>query len=111
MKNTKKEHNSNNIISWIYTFGFLALVIATIFDDKPTIQTNAVILLMVVLILVVWLNVIQRELYNIKNSLDDLYNIKQINDLRSTVNKRHLEKLLNDMQITWRKNTNEESKH
>ena len=108
---TKKKSNSSNIMSWIYTLGFLALVIATIFDDKPTIQTIAVILLMVVLILVVWLNVIQRELYNIKNSLDDLYNIKQINDLRSTVNKRHLEKLLNDMQITWRKNTNEESKH
>ena len=65
------------------------------FDDKPTIQTTAEILLMVVLILVVWLNVIQKELYNIKNSLDDLYDLKQINDLRSTVNKRHLEKLLN----------------
>ena len=97
---TKKKSNSSNIMSWIYTLGFLALVIAIVFDDKPTIQTIAVILLMVVLILVVWLNAIQKELYNIKNSLDDLYDIKQINDLRSTVNKRHLEKLLNDMQIT-----------
>ena len=108
---TKKKSNSSNIMSWIYTLGLLALVIAIIFDDKPTIQTIVVILLMVVLILVVWLNAIQKELYNIKNSLDDLYDLKQINDLRSTVNKRHLEKLLNDMQITWRKNTNEESKH
>ena len=100
MKDTKKKHNSNNIMSWIYTLGFLALVIAIIFDDKPTIQTIAVILLMVVLILIVWLNAIQKELYNIKNSLDDLYDIKQINDLRSTVNKRHLEKLLNDIEKT-----------
>ena len=96
----KKKSNSINIMSWIYTLGFLALVIAIIFDDKPTIQTTAEILLMVVLILVVWLNVIQKELYNIKNSLDDLYDLKQINGLRSTVNKRHLEKLLNDIEKT-----------
>ena len=97
---TKKKSNSNNIISWIYTFGFLAFAIAIMFDNKPIIQTTAEILLMVVLILVVWLNVIQKELYNIKNSLDDLYDLKQINGLRSTVNKRHLEKLLNDIEKT-----------
>ena len=113
---TKKKSNSSNIISWIYTLGFLALVIAIIFDDKPAIQTIAAILLMVILILLVWLNAIQKELYNIKNSLDDLYDIKQINGLRSTVNKRHLEKLLNDIEKTINKTyiggkINEESKH
>ena len=114
--NTKKKHNSNNIISWIYTFGFLVFAIIIMFDDKPTIQTTAEILLMVVLILVVWLNVIQKELYNIKNSLDDLYDIKQINDLRSTLNKRHLEKLLIDIEKTINdtyigEKINEESKY
>ena len=114
--NTKKKHNSNNTISWIYTFGFLAFAIAIMFDDKSTIQTTAEILLMVVLILVVWLNAIQKELYNIKNSLDDLYDLKQTNDLRSIVNKRHLEKLLNDIEKTINDTyiggkINEESKH
>ena len=54
--------------------------------------------------LIMWLDSIQQELYDINNSLydikdslDDLYDIKQINDLRLTVNKRHIEKLLNDI--------------
>ena len=32
MKDTKKKHNSNNIISWIATFILLASAIATIFN-------------------------------------------------------------------------------
>ena len=126
MKDTKKKHNSNNIVSWISIFILLASAIATIFNyidlKAPTIQVTAVfiaeIIIIVVFMLIIWLDAIQRELYDINNSLydikesfDDLYDLKQINDLRSTVNKRHLEKLLNDMQITWRKNTNEESKY
>ena len=103
--NTKKKHNSNNIISWIATFIFLASAIATIFNyidlKNPTIQVTAVfiagMLIVVVFMLIMWLDSIQQELYDIKESLDDIYDIKQINDLRSTVNKRHIEKLLNDI--------------
>ena len=105
MKDTKKEHNSNNIVSWIYTFILLALTIATIFNyidlKNPTIQETAIfiakILITVGFMLIMLLDAIQQELYDIKNSLDDLYDIKQINDLRLTVNKRHIEKLLNDI--------------
>ena len=101
MKDTKKKHNSNNIVSWIYIFILLALTIATIFNyidlKNPTIQGTAVfiakILITVVFMLIMLLDAIQQELYD----------LKQISDLRSTVNKRHLEKLLNDMEI-WRKN-------
>ena len=104
--NTKKKHNSNNTISWIATFIFLASAIATIFNyidlkNPTTIQVTAVfiaeILITVIFMLIMWLDSIQQELYDIKNSLDDLYDIKQINDLRSTVNKRHLEKALHDI--------------
>ena len=106
--NTKKKHNSNNITSWIAIFILLASAIATIFNyidlKNPTIQVTAVfiaeIIIIVVFMLIMLLDSIQRELYDIKNSLDDLYDIKQINDLRSTVNKRHLEKLLNDIEKT-----------
>ena len=115
MKDTKKKHNSNNIVSWISIFILLASAIATIFNyidlKNPTIQVTAVfiaeIIIIVVFMLIMLLDSIQRELYDIKNSLDDLYDIKQINDLRSIVNKRHLEKLLNDME----EKINEESKH
>ena len=110
MKDTKKKHNSNNITSWISIFILLASAIATIFNyidlKNPTIQVTAVfiaeIIIIVVFMLIMLLDSIQRELYDINNSLydikesfDDLYNLKQINGLRSTVNKRHLEKLLN----------------
>ena len=104
--NIKKKHNSNNIIAWIATFILLASAIATIFNyidlKNPTIiQVTAVfiaeILITVVFMLIMWLDSIQHELYDIKNSLDNLYDIKQINDLRSTVNNRHLEKALHDI--------------
>lgn len=122
MKNTKKKHNSNNITSWIAIFILLALVTVTIFNyiglKNPTIQGTAIfiakILITVVFMLIMLLDAIQQELYDINNSLadikdslDELYNLKQISDLRSTVNKRHLEKLLNDME----EKINEESKH
>ena len=115
MKDTKKKHNSNNIVSWISIFILLASAIATIFNyidlKNPTIQVTAIfiaeILITVAFMVITWLDTIQEELYDIKNSLDDLYDIKQINDLRSIVNKRHLEKLLNDME----EKINEESKH
>lgn len=120
MKDTKKKHNSNNIVSWIYIFILLALTIATIFNyidlKNPTIQGTAVfiakILITVVFMLIMLLDAIQQELYDINNSLydikdslDELYDLKQISDLRSTVNKRHLEKLLNNMEEKhkWRK--------
>ena len=114
MKDTKKKHNSNNIVSWISIFVLLASAIATIFNyidlKNPTIQVTAVfiaeILITVAFMVIMWLDATQKELYDIKNSLDDLYDIKQINDLRSIVNKRHLEKLLNDME----EKINEESK-
>ena len=35
-----------------------------------------------------------------KESIDDLYDLKQINGLRSTVNKRHIEKMINDIERT-----------
>ena len=105
MKDTKKKHNVNNIVSWISIFILLASAIAIIFDymdlKVPTMQVTTVfiaeIVIVVVSMLVMLLDAIQRELYDIKNSLDDLYDIKQINDLRLTVNKRHIEKLLNDI--------------
>ena len=68
---------------------------------NTTIQATAIfieeMLIAVVFMLIMWLDSIQQELYDIKNSLDDLYDIKQINDLRSTVSKRHLEKALHDI--------------
>ena len=102
---TKKRHNVNNIISWIATFILLALATETIFDyidvKTPTMQATAIsiaeILITVVFIFIMLLDSIQQELYDIKNSLDDLYDLKQIDDLRSTVDKRHLEKLLHDI--------------
>ena len=105
MKSTEKKHNVNNIVSWISIFILLASAIAIIFDymdlKVPTMQVTTVfiaeIVIVVVSMLVMLLDAIQRELYDIKNSLDDLYDIKQINDLRLTVNKRHIEKLLNDI--------------
>ena len=105
MKDTEKKHNVNNIVSWISIFILLASAIAIIFDymdlKVPTMQVTTVfiaeIVIVVVSMLVMLLDAIQRELYDIKNSLDDLYDIKQINDLRLTVNKRHIEKLLNDI--------------
>ena len=131
MKDTKKKHNSNNIVSWISIFILLASAIATIFNyidlKNPTIQMTAIflveILLTIVFMLLTLLDSIQRELYDINNSLydikesfDDLYDLKQTNDLRSTVNKRHLEKLLNDIEKTINDTyiggkINEESKH
>ena len=114
--NTKKKHNSNNIIDWISIFIFLALATVTTFNyidlKNPTIQMTAIflakILLTVVFMLLTLLDSIQRELYDINNSLydikesfDDLYDLKQINGLRSTVNKRHLEKLLNDIEKNY----------
>lgn len=122
MKGTEKKHNSNNIVSWIYIFILLASAIATIFNyldlKNPTIQVTTVfiakIVIVVAFMLIMWLDAIQQELYDINNSLydikdslDELYDLKQISDLRSTVNKRHLEKLLNDME----EKINEESKY
>ena len=115
MKDTKKKHNSNNITSWIAIFILVALATVNIFNyidlKNPTIQVTAIfiaeILITVAFMVIMWLDTIQEELYDIKNSLDDLYDIKQINDLRSIVNKRHLEKLLNDIGGK----INEESKH
>ena len=112
--NTKKKHNSNNIIDWIFIFIFLTFATVITFNyidlKNPTIQMTAIflveILLTIAFMLLTLLNSIQRELYDIKESLDDLYDIKQINDLRSIVNKRHLEKLLNDME----EKINEENK-
>ena len=113
---TKKKHNLNNITTWIVIFIFLALAIANIFNyinlKNPTIQTTAVfiastaifiaeIFIIVVFMLTMLLDAMQQELYNIKNSLDDLYDIKQINDLRSTVNNRHVEKLLKDIEKNY----------
>ena len=102
--NTKKKHNSNNIISWIAIFILLvstAVIVFNYIDKNLTIQAAVIfiaeILITVVFILIMLLDSIQHELYDIKNSLDNLYDIKQINDLRSTVNKRHVEKLLNDI--------------
>ena len=95
----KKKHNSNNIISWIAIF--ILLVLAIVIIKNPTIQGTTIfiaeILITIVFILIMFLDSIQQELYDIKNSLDDLYDLKQVNGVRSTVSKRHLEKLLNDI--------------
>ena len=104
----KKKHNVNSIISWIATFILLASAIGIVFDyvalKKPPTQATAVfiaeILITVVFMLIMWLYSIQQELFDIKNSLDDSYDLKQINDVRSIVNKRHIEKLLNDIEKT-----------
>ena len=101
----KKKHNSNNIIAWIATFVLLVSATVIIFDymnlKNTTIQATAVfieeMLIAVVYMLIMWLDSIQQELYDIKNSLDDIYDLKQVNGVRSTVNKRHIEKLLNDI--------------
>ena len=105
MKNTKKKHNLNNITSWITISILLAFATVITFNyidlKNPTIQMTAIffveILFTVVSMLLIFLDSIQRELYDIKESLDELYDIKQINDLRLTVNKQHIEKLLNDI--------------
>ena len=103
MKDTKKKHNSNNIIAWISIFILLVLtvIVFNYIDKNLTIQATAIfiteILITVAFIVIMLLDAIQQELYDIKNSLDDLYDLKQINDLRLTVNKRHIEKLLNDI--------------
>ena len=102
---TKKKHNVNNIISWIATFILLASAIASVVNyidlKSPTIQVTAIfiagIIITVVFMLIMWLDSIQLELHDIKESLDDLYDLKQINGLRSTVDKRHIDKLLNDI--------------
>ena len=104
----KKKHNVNNIISWVATFILLASAIGIVFDyvalKNPTIQATTVfiaeILITVIFMVIMWLDAIQQELYDIKNSLDDLYDLKQVNGVRSTVNKRHVEKLLNDIEKT-----------
>ena len=100
----KKKHNSNNIIAWIAIFILLvstAVIVFNYIDKNLTIQATAIfieeMLIAVVYMLIMWLDSIQHELYDIKNSLDNLYDIKQINDLRSTVNNRHLEKALHDI--------------
>ena len=106
--NTKKKHNVSNIISWIATFILLTSAIVSIFNyidlKNPTIQATAMfiaeILIVVVFMLIMWLDSIQQKLYDIKNSLDDLYDLKQVNGVRSIVNKRHIEKLLNDIEKT-----------
>ena len=120
---TKKKHNVNNIISWIATFILLASAIASVVNyidlKSPTIQVTAIfiagIIITVVFMLIMWLDSIQLELHDIKESLDDLYDLKQINGLRSTVDKRHIDKLLNDIKKilmihTMEKKTNEENK-
>ena len=113
---TKKKHNVNNIISWIATFILLASTTVPVFNyidlKDLTIQGTAIfiaeILITIVFMLIMWLDSIQQELYDIKNSLDDLYDIKQISGVRSTVDKRHLEKLLNDI-CALEEKQNEES--
>ena len=48
MKDTKKKYNSNNIINWIFIFGFLAFTTAIIVNyidlKNPTIQMTAIFL-------------------------------------------------------------------
>ena len=104
----KKKHNSNNIIAWIATFILLVSATVIIFDymnlKNTTIQATAIfieeMLIAVVYMLIMWLDSIQQELYDIKNSLDDIYDPKQVNGVRSIVNKRHVEELLNDIEKT-----------
>ena len=104
----KKKHNSNNIIAWIATFILLVSATVIIFDymnlKNTTIQATAIfieeMLIAVVYMLIMWLDSIQQELYDIKNSLDDIYDLKQVNGVRSIVNKRHVEELLNDIEKT-----------
>lgn len=113
-----KKKNSRNIADWIFIFIFLAIAVATMFDyaalENPTIQSTALfiteMLLTAIFILLTLLDSIQRELYDIRNSLDDLYDLKQISALRSTVNRRHLEKLSNDIKQILEEKTDEESK-
>lgn len=112
----KKKNNTDNIINWIFYFVLLAIGIAMMFDyavlKNPTTQSTAIfivgIFLTGIFMLLIFLDSIQRELYDIKNSLDDLYDLKQISALRSTVNRRHLEKLLNDI-CALEEKQNEES--
>ena len=114
--NIKKKHNSNNITSWVAIFILLALTTANVFSytdlKAPTIQATAIFiaetLITIVFMLIMFLDSIQQELFDIKNSLDDLYDIKQVDDLRSTVTKRHIEKLLNDI-CALEEKQNEES--
>lgn len=112
----KKKKNTDNIVIWIFIFILSVLATVTMFDyinlNNPTTQATAVfiakMILTAVFILLLFLDSIQQELYDIKNSLDDLYDLKQISALRSTVNRRHLEKLLNDI-CALEEKQNEES--
>ena len=105
---TKKKHNSRNTIDLISICILVAFAIANIFMyatfKNPTTQITAMflaeILLTIAFMLLTLLDTIQLELHDIKDSLDELYDLKQINGLRSTVNKRHVEELLNDIEKT-----------
>ena len=102
---TKKKHNLRNTIDLISIVILVIFAIANIFMyatfKNHTIQITAMfiaeILLTIAFMLLTLLDTIQLDLNDIKESLDDLYDIKQINDLRLIVNKRHIEKLLNDI--------------
>ena len=88
--NTKKKHNLRNTIGLISIVILVIFAIANIFMyaifKNLTIQIIAMfiaeILLTIAFMLLMLLDTIQLDLHDIKESLDDLYDIKQINDLR-----------------------------
>lgn len=106
--NTKKRHNLINIIDWISASILVVFDLVTTIMymtlKNPTIQRSIVfiaeILITIIFILLILLDSIQCELDDIKNSLDDSYDLKQINGVRSIVNKRHIEELLNGIEKT-----------
>ena len=106
--NTKKKHNLRNTIDLISIVILVVFAIANIFMyatfKNPTIQITAMfiaeILLTIAFMLLTLLDIIQLDLNDIKESLDDLYDLKQVNGVRSTVSKRHIEKLLHYIEKT-----------
>lgn len=113
----KQKKDSSRTTTIVFEFVYIALIVAQSIEyiyKNPSIQSTALLLVLVGLgltcIIVAWLDVIEEHLFNIRQSLDDAYDIKQISELRSTMDRRHLEKLSAEIKKILEEKTDEESR-